>query len=164
MKKNKKQHLLNREIKASQVRVAEQGIMSFNEALELAESQEMDLVLIGANASPPVCKIMNYEKFIYEQSKKPKQKSLDMKEVKLSLNISENDISYRIKQIINFLEKGHSVKITLFLKGRELMFVDNAMLVVLKFILNLKEYCVVQSEPKLEDKKITSFIKPLTKK
>ena len=120
MNKNKQQHLLNNEIRATEVRVADLGVMSFKDAMNLATSKEMDLVLIGANAVPPVCRIMNYEKFLYDQTKKEKDKpkSLEMKEIKVGPNTAENDLGYRIKHMIEFLQKGHSVKITMQFKGR----------------------------------------------
>ena len=96
MNKQKKQHLLNREIRANEVRVDGQ-VMRLSEALQEAESQNLDLVLIAPNATPPVCRIINYEKFMYEQSKKDKQKpkTLEMKEIKVGPNTGENDLAYR---------------------------------------------------------------------
>ena len=122
MAKKKREHLLNGEIRATEVRLPEEGIVKTTEAIRIAESQDMDLVLINASSSPPVCRIMNYEKFIYEQNKKPKNKSLDIKEIKLGPNTAENDLSYRAKHIIEFLQKGHKVKISLQFTINSLMF------------------------------------------
>lgn len=102
----KKQHKLNSEIIAKEVRVAEEGgIMALSAALQIAESRNMDLVLINDKTVPVICKIMNYEKFIYELSKKPKNKGLDVKEIKLGPNTTDNDLEYRIKHMVEFLKK-----------------------------------------------------------
>lgn len=160
MKKNIKQHLINREIKATEVRIADVGVMSFNEALTLAESKDMDLVLVGSNAHPPVVKIMNYEKFLYEQSKKDKPKVLEIKEIKVGPNTSENDLGYRIKHMIEFLKKGHKVKITMQFKGREMAFVNKGELLILNMIKGVEEYGLPESMPLLENKKMFVTIRP----
>jgi len=164
MNNKKKQHSINREIRANEVRVVDVGVMSFYDALKLAESKEMDLVLVGASANPPVCKIMNYDKFLYEQGKKEKQKSPELKEIKVGPNTSENDLSYRIKHMVEFLEKGHRIKLTMKFKGREMAYLDKGMELILKLILTVKEVGVAESMPKLEGKQIIGFIKPITKK
>ena len=163
MNKNKKQHLLNKEIRATEVRV-EGTIMSFLEALNQAESQDLDLVLVAPNATPPVCKIMNYEKFIYEQSKKPKNKTLEVKEIKLGPNISENDLEYRVKHMVEFLKKGHRVKISLQFRGRQMQHIDLGQEQILKMILAVEEYGSAEAMPKLEGKRMFCIVKPkLTK-
>ena len=166
MNKNKQQHLLNNEIRATEVRVADLGVMSFKDAMNLATSKEMDLVLIGANAVPPVCRIMNYEKFLYDQTKKEKDKpkSLEMKEIKVGPNTAENDLGYRIKHMIEFLQKGHSVKITMQFKGREMAYVQNGEALILKLILAVEDYGTPESMPKLEGKRMFATIKPKSKK
>lgn len=164
MKKSKKEHKLNREIIAPEVRVGEHGILTLKEALALADEKEMDLVLISETAVPPVCKIMDYEKFMYEQSKKPKNKGLDVKEIKLGPNTSDNDIEYRTKHIIEFLQKGHKVKLTMQFKGRQMAFVDKGQELMLKLILSIEEYGSAEAMPKLEGKKMISTLKPKTKK
>jgi translation initiation factor IF-3 len=107
---------------------------------------------------------MDYEKFMYEQSKKPKNKSLDVKEIKLGPNTSDNDIEYRTKHIIEFLQKGHKVKLTMQFKGRQMAFVDKGQEIMLKLILSIEEYGSAESMPKLEGKKMISTLKPKTKK
>jgi translation initiation factor IF-3 len=167
IKKNKqkeKQHKLNSEINYPTVRVGEHGILTIKEAQKIADEQELDLVLINENGQPPVCKIMNYEKFIYELSKKSKQKSLDVKEIKLGPNTSENDISYRVKHIIEFLNKGHKVKLTMQFRGREMMFVDKGQELMLNFIISVEEHGSAESIPKLEGKKLQCTLKPKAKK
>jgi len=164
MNKKKKQHLLNREIRANEVRVTEGGIMSLDSAIALAESKEMDLVLINEHSVPPVCKIMNYEKFIYELGKKPKNKTLEMKEIKLGPNTSENDLSYRLKHMIEFLQKGHKVKISMQFKGREMSYIDNGKALLLKVIVSVEEYGVPEAMPSMEGKKMFVTLKPKSNK
>jgi translation initiation factor IF-3 len=159
-----KQHKLNSEIKHPTVRVAEHGVMALKEAQKLADDQELDLVLINENAQLPVCKIMNYQKFIYQQSKAPKQKSLDVKEIKLGPNTSENDLLYRIKHIIEFLNKGHRVKLTMQFRGREMAFVDKGQALMLKLIVSVEDHGSAESVPKLEGKKLQCMLKPKSKK
>jgi len=165
-KNKKKQHLLNREIRATEVRVTDDGIMPFFDALKLAESQDMDLVLMSPNANPPVCKIMNYEKFLYEQMKKEKDKPkpLEMKEIKVGPNTDENDLDYRIKHIIEFLNKGHKVKITMQFKGREMAYVAKGEALILKLMLAVTEHGVAEAMPKLEGKKMFVTLRPKTNK
>jgi translation initiation factor IF-3 len=165
MNKNKKQHLLNREIRATEVRV-DGTVMRLSEALQEAESQNLDLVLVAPNAVPPVCRIINYEKFIYEQNKKDKQKpkSLEMKEIKVGPNTGENDLEYRIKHITEFLQKGHKVKITMQFRGREMAYVDNGKELLLRMLVAVEDHGIAESMPKLEGKRMFATIRPKPKK
>ena len=161
MNKKKKLHLINREIRAYEVRVADSGVMPLSEALALAESQNKDLVHINeGGGGTPVCKIMNYEKFIYESNKKPKNKSLDLKEIKVGPNTSENDLGYRVKQMIEFLNKGHKVKVTMQFRGREMMHLENGQKIMLKMILDVQESGSAEALPKFEGKKLFCLLKP----
>jgi translation initiation factor IF-3 len=146
------------------VRVGEHGVITVKEAQKMADEQELDLVLINENAQPPVCKIMNYEKFIYQQNKAVKNKSLDVKEIKLGPNTSENDLSYRTKHICEFLDKGHKVKLTMQFRGREMAFVDKGQEVMLKLIVSVEDHGSAESVPKLEGKKLQCTLKPKPKK
>ena len=122
--------MLNDQIRASEVRClgddgTQYGIISRNEALEKAEELGLDLVLIAPDAKPPVCKIMNYGKFKYQQDKKlkeakKKQKVIEIKEIKLSVKIAQNDVNYKVKHAREFLEEGKHVKFRVFLRGREM--------------------------------------------
>lgn len=122
--------MLNHEIRASEVRClgddgTQYGIISRNEALEKADALGLDLVLIAPDAKPPVCKIMNYGKFKYQEEKKKKeakknQKIIEVKEIKLSVKIADNDINYKIKHAREFLLAGKHVKFRVFLRGREM--------------------------------------------
>ncbi len=165
MAKKKREHKLNDEIIARVVRV-DGVVMSIQEALSKAEQAEMDLVLINENADPKICRILNYEKFLYEQKRKEKDKSktLEVKEIKLGPNTSENDLSYRSKHIIEFLNKGHKVKLTMQFRGREMVFVSNGELVMLKLIDSISEHGLPESMPKMEGKRMQCLLKPRPKK
>ena len=121
---------INEEIRNVEVRCVGEdgevfGVMSRDEALKLADREGLDLVLIAPNANPPVCKIMNYSKFRYQQEKKlketkKKQKIIEVKEIKLSAKIAQNDINYKVKHAKEFLSEGKHVRFRVFLKGREM--------------------------------------------
>ena len=125
-----KEVLLNDDIRASEVRClgddgTQYGVISRNKALSIAEGLGLDLVLIAPDAKPPVCKVMDYGKFKYQQVKKQKeakkkQKTIEVKEIKLSVKIAQNDINYKIKHAREFLEEGKHVKFRVFLRGREM--------------------------------------------
>lgn len=129
MSKNK-DVILNDDIRASEVRClgddgTQYGVISRNKALSIAEGLGLDLVLVAPDAKPPVCKIMDYGKFKYQQVKKQKeakkkQKSIEVKEIKLSVKIAQNDINYKIKHAREFLKEGKHVKFRVFLRGREM--------------------------------------------
>jgi len=125
-----KEVFLNEDIPASEVRCIGDngevyGIISKAQALQIAEREGVDLVLIAPDAKPPVCKVMNYSKFRYQQEKKlkeakKKQKIIEIKEIKLSAKIAQNDINYKVKHAKEFLSSGKHVKLRVFLKGREM--------------------------------------------
>lgn len=160
MKKQKKQHLTNQEIRVTEVRVTDEGVMSVSDAIKLAQSKFMDLVLINDKSNPPICKIMNYEKFIYELGKKPKNKALEVKEIKLGPHTAENDLAYRAKHIIEFLQKGHKVKISLQFRGREMAHIDIGKAILLKLVVAVEEHGVLEALPNMEGKKMFAYLKP----
>jgi translation initiation factor IF-3 len=160
MNKKKKKHLINGEIRATEVRVTDEGIMSIQEANRLAISKEMDLVLLNDKTNPPICKIMNYEKFIYDEGKKGKTKALEVKEIKFGPNTSDNDVEYRVKHIIEFLQKGHKVKLSLQFRGREMAHIDRGKELMLKVILAIEEFGMAESMPSMEGKKMFATLKP----
>ena len=162
--KLRKEHKINGEIRATELRLAEEGIMSLTDALSLAESKEMDLVMINESAVPPICKIMNYEKFLYEKSKKPKNKSLPIKEIKLSTYIADNDIDYKTKHAIEFLTKGHKVKLSLQFRGREMAHIKIGQEIMLKFILAVESCGGAEALPTMEGKKMYCILKPKNNK
>jgi translation initiation factor IF-3 len=167
-KQKERQHKLNNEITALQIRMTGDGfkgeIVTLKEALSLANKQELDLVLLNENNGIGVCKIMNYEKYVYNQTKQQKQKSLDIKEIKLGPNTSENDLSYRTKHIIEFLDKGHRVKLTMQFRGRQMAFVEKGQEVMLNLIVSIEEHGSAESIPKLEGKRLQCTLKPKAKK
>lgn len=164
MKTKERKHLINEEIKNPQIRLPEIGVVDLNEALSLANSQNMDLVLFNVdNNNVGICKILKYEKFLYEQIKNNKPKKIEIKEIKIGPNISENDLNYRINHIIDFLKKGHKVKITMEFRGREMSYIDNAKTLFLNFLVKLEEFSIAEFMPKLEGKKMFTVIRPKTK-
>lgn len=126
----KNKHFINEDIIADKVKVISEngeqlGILDLDEAIEIAQSKKMDLVLVGMNANPKVCRIMDYGKFLFEQSKREKanrrlSKANEMKEIRISSNIAEHDINHKAKLVKDFIEKDHKVKITMRLRGREM--------------------------------------------
>ena len=129
--------------------------MPTKEALELAGKENLDLVLVAPNSKPVVCKIMNYGKYKFEQSKKEKeakkkQKVLEIKELRVTPNIEEHDFGFKSKNARKFLEAGNKVKITLRFRGREVNNVKAGEVVLNKFIESLQDIAVVEKQPKLE--------------
>lgn len=167
MKKQNRKEKLNEEIKNQKIRLTGNlfngEIVSLKEALFKAKELGLDLVLFSENNEIGICKIMNYEKFIYELGKKPKPKSLEVKEIKMGPNTAENDLAYRTKHIIEFLEKGHRVKLSMRFKGREMMYVNKGMELMLKLILSVEKHGVSDALPKLEGKQIIANLKPISK-
>lgn len=167
MKKQNRKEKLNHEIKNKKIRLSGDGfngeIVTLKEALDKANDLDLDLVLVSENNDIGICKIMNYEKFLYDQSKKDKPKVLELKEIKVGPNTSENDLTYRIKQISEFLGKGHKVKISMQFKGREMIHVTKGETLILKLLVDLEEYGVAEAMPKLEGKRMFVTIKPFKK-
>ena len=131
------------------------GIVSTKEALEIAERENLDLVLVAPNGNPPVCKIMNYGKYKFEQAKKEKeakkkQKVLEIKELRVTPNIEEHDFGFKSKNARKFLEDGNKVKITVRFRGREVNNTKAGEAVLNKFIGALEDISIVERKPKLE--------------
>lgn len=164
MKKQNRKEKLNDEIKHQKIRLIGDGfngeIISLKDALLKANELELDLVLISENNEIGVCKIINYEKFIYELGKKPKPKILDLKEIKLGPNTTDNDLEYRSKHMAEFLQRGHKVKVTLQFRGREIAFINKGEEVILKLILSVKDFGTPETLPKMEGKKMIVIVKP----
>lgn len=141
------------------------GIKETQEAINLAKEQELDLVEVGPKAEPPVCKIMDFGKFLYELEKterkhKAKQKSGELKELRLSLKIGQHDLDMRKNRSREFLQKGNKVKISLRLVGREAMFADQAFTILNNFIQDLADQSTIIQAPKREGKIISATIQP----
>ena len=159
---------INEEIRARELRVVgpenEQiGIMSGREALALAEEKHLDLVEIAPNAKPPVARIMNYGKYRYELSRKEKeakkkQKTIDIKEVRLSPNIDTNDLKTKVNAARKFLSKGDRVKVTLRFRGREMAHMSSSKHVLDDFAELLTDIAVVEKAPKIEGRSMTMFL------
>ena len=161
---------INEEIRAREVRVitadGEQlGIMSGRAAQQLAVERHLDLVEIAPTAKPPVCKIMDYGKFRYEQQKREKearkkQKTFDIKEVKLRPGIEDHDFIVKYKNAVRFLEDGDKVKVTIMFRGRELSHPELGEVLLNKMAEQLKEIAVVERVPKLEGKNMIMIVAP----
>ena len=150
----------NGQIRAKEVQVISEtgeklGVLSLKEALNIAEEKRLDLVLVAPNGNPPVCKIMNYGKYKFEQSKKEKearkkQKAIEVKEIRITPNIEEHDFGFKLKNARKFIEDGNKLKITVKFRGRE---INNSKLgedVLNRFIEGLEDIASVDRKPKLE--------------
>ncbi|MCM1038796.1 MAG: translation initiation factor IF-3 [Ruminococcus sp.] len=159
---------INEQIRDKEVRVigedGEQlGIMSAKEALKLAEEAGVDLVKIAPTAKPPVCKIVDYGKFKYEQTRKEKearkkQKTIEIKEIRLSPNIDTNDLNTKINAARKFITKGDRVKVTLRFRGREMTHMNNSKHILDDFAEALAEIAVIEKAPKVEGRSMTMFL------
>lgn len=139
------------------------GIMSSTEALKLAKEEELDLVLIAPNAAPPVCKIIDYGKYRYELARKEKeakkkQRIIETKEVRLSPNIEENDLTTKAKAARKFLEKGNKVKVTLRFRGREMSHMSKTKYILDDFAEQLSDIAVVDKPAKVEGRSLVMIL------
>lgn len=170
----KEQHNINRKIRVPMVRlvgdnIPEQGVVATNEALKLADDLGLDLVEISPNADPPVCKITDYSKFLYQQKKKQKElkqkaQKVVLKEIRFGPNTDEHDFSFKLKHAIKFLEEGAKVKAFVFFKGRSILYKEQGEILLLRFAQELTELGTVEQLPRLEGKRMTIFISPKKKK
>lgn len=165
---------INEGIRAKQVRlvgenVENQGVVSTTEALRLAHELELDLVEISPNADPPVCRIIDFQKFLYQQKKKQKEiKSktvkVIIKEIRFGPNTDDHDYNFKLKHAINFLEDGSKVKAFVFFKGRSILYKEQGEILLLRFAQDLEEYGKVEQLPKLEGKRMIMTISAKPKK
>ncbi len=172
MSKDKKKDdvIMNEMITVKEVRCTSDegtnyGIISTADAIKLADEMGLDLVLIAPDAKPPVAKIMDYGKFRYQQEKKKKeakknQKVIVIKEIKLSVKIAENDISYKVKHAREFIEEGNHVKFRVFLKGREMANPQSGIDVLNKIWPMIEDIAVMDKEPKLEGRYVNMMALP----
>lgn len=161
---------INEEIRDREIRVVgkdgeQLGIMSSKEALRLAEEADLDLVKIAPTANPPVCKIMNYGKYRFEQAKREKearknQKVVDLKEIRLSLNIDTHDFETKVGHAKRFLGSGDKVKVSIRLRGRENGHPEIGLSIMGKFAEACEEFCVVEKKAKLDGRQILMFLAP----
>lgn len=139
-------------------------ITTTKEAIELAKKMEMDLIEISPT-TPPVCKIMDYNKFLYEKKQMKKRqeknnKKIKLKEIRMTYNTGEHDFNFKLKHAINFLQDGDKVKVFIFFSGREINFRPQGELLLLKFIDQLKEYGKIENLPKLDGPRLWVIIQP----
>lgn len=161
---------LNEEIRASEVRCVGDdgevyGVISRDEALDIANKMGLDLVLIAPDAKPPVCKIMDYGKYRYQQEKKQKeakkkQKVIEVKEIKLGVKIAQNDINYKVKHAREFLESGKHVKFRVFLKGREMSSPEAGVVLLNRIWESVNDIADRDKEPLLEGRYVNMLVTP----
>lgn len=158
----KQELLTNEQIREAKVQVINEngekiGVLNTNEAIDLAIQKSLDLVLVAPNGNPPVCKIMNYGKYKFEQAKKEKearknQKVFEVKELRITPNIDEHDFNFKCKNAKKFIEDGNKVKITVRFRGRELNYVKAGEEALNRFAENLTDIAVIEKRPVLEGK------------
>jgi len=163
----------NEYIRVEEVQLIDQegnniGVVKTYKALEMAKEAGLDLVEVGPNVKPPVCKIMDYKKFLYEKKKKEKElkaksHKTEIKEIRFSPNTDDHDLDFKKKHAIKFLGEGAKVKIYVQFKGRAIMFKDRGELLLLQFAQSLEEYGALESMPNLEGKRMIAFIAPKKK-
>ena len=167
--KNEDTNQINDEIRASEVRLVgdnvEQGIYPIDEALKIAEGLELDLILIATQAEPPVCRVMDYQKFKFQQRKhakeqKAKSTKLVVKEIRFGPQTDEHDYNFKLKHAIGFLKEGAKVKSYVFFKGRSILFKEQGEVLLLRFANDLEEYGKLDQMPVLEGKRMTIMLSP----
>ncbi|GAB3712146.1 translation initiation factor IF-3 [Spirosoma flavus] len=160
---------VNERILAREVRVVgenvEQGIYDINKAQAMAKAQQLDLVEVSPNAVPPVCRIVDYSKFKYEQKKKQKEIKANatkvvIKEIRFGPNTDDHDFEFKLKHAINFLKEGAKVKAYVQFVGRAIVFKDRGSNLLDRFAKGLEEYGRIEAEPKLEGKRMSMFFAP----
>jgi len=173
MKPGEGEFNINMQIRAREVRLIaegiEPGVFSIQRALEIADEQELDLVEISPNAEPPVCKVIDYKKFLFERRKKAKeaksnQIKQDIKEIRFGPNTDDHDFDFKLKHGEEFLKEGHKVKAYVFFKGRSIVYKERGEVLLLQFAQKLAELGKVDMLPKLEGKKMTLIMSPKPKK
>lgn len=162
-------HNINGDIKAEEVRLVgdnvEVGVYAVQKALELAREQELDLVEISPNAVPPVCKIIDYRKFLYEQKKrekviKAKATKVIIKEIRFGPQTDDHDFEFKKRHAEKFLKEGAKLKAFVFFKGRSIVYKDQGEILLLRLAQELEEFGKVEQMPQLEGKRMTMFIAP----
>ena len=162
--------MINEEIRDREVRVVDQngdqlGIMSSRDALALADERQLDLVKIAPQARPPVCKLMDYGKYRFEQSKKERefrknQKVITVKEVRLSATIEDHDVDVKYKNAVKFLKDGNKVKVTIRFRGRQITHSEIGRQIMMEFAERIKDYGTVDKAPSIEGRSMSMFITP----
>jgi translation initiation factor IF-3 len=165
---------INHQIRVPEVRlvgdnIEDQGVVKIQDALRKADELELDLVEISPNADPPVCKIIDYQKFLYSQKKKQKElkakaAKIIVKEIRFGPNTDDHDYNFKLKHAEKFLQEGAKVKAYVFFKGRSILYNEQGEILLLRFANALEEIGKVEQLPKLEGKRMTIFITPKKKK
>lgn len=167
------QYRINQHIREKEVRLVgdnvEQGVYAIDVARQMAESQQLDLVEISPNAVPPVCRIIDYQKFLYQQRKrlkdqKAKSTKIVVKEIRFGPQTDEHDYNFKLKHAIEFLKEGSKVKAYVFFRGRSILFKEQGEVLLLRFSNDLEAYGKVENMPVLEGKRMIVMIAPLSKK
>ena len=165
----KGQHRINEQIRAKEVRIVgdniESAVYPIQQALRMAEEHGADLVEISPNAVPPVCRIIDYSKFLYQLKKrakeqKAKQVKVNVKEIRFGPQTDEHDYNFKLKHAIGFLQDGDKVKAYVFFKGRSILFKEQGEVLLLRFANDLEEYAKVEQMPLLEGKRMTIALSP----
>ena len=169
-KKDENELNINEEITAPQVRlvgdnIAEPGIYPIAKAMQMADELELDLVEISAKADPPVCKILDYQKYLYQQKKKAKEMKSNaskvvIKEIRFGPNTDEHDFQFKLKHAQEFLQEGSKVKASIFFRGRSIMFKDQGEKQLLRFAVELEDYGRPENMPVLEGKRMIMMLTP----
>jgi len=163
---------INEHIRAREVRLVGDnvtpGIYSIHEARKIADELELDLVEISPNAEPPVCKILDYQKYLYQQKKKAKEikaksTKIVVKEIRFGPQTDDHDYNFKLKHAVGFLQEGAKVKAYVFFKGRSILFKDQGEVLLLRFANDLEEYGKVEQMPLLEGKRMIIMISPKKK-
>jgi translation initiation factor IF-3 len=145
------------------------GVYPLSDALKMADELELDLVEISPNADPPVCKIVDFQKFLYQQKKKQKEikaktTKVVVKEIRFGPNTDDHDYNFKLKHAISFLEDGSKVKAFVFFKGRSILYKEQGEILLLRFAQDLEEYGKVEQLPRLEGKRMIMTLSPKPKK
>lgn len=165
-------HRINEKIFARQIRLVQEGtepvVMATSEALKKAEEAGLDLVEISPKADPPVCKVLDYKKFLYNQKKKDKelkakQSKVVLKEIRFGPNTDDHDFDFKLAHAKKFLQEGNKVKAYVFFRGRTIVFKDRGEILLLRLAQELAEYGVIEQMPKLEGKRMIMMINPKKK-
>jgi translation initiation factor IF-3 len=167
---NIKDFQINEQIRDKELRVIDEtgamlGIISLQEALRLADEKEMDLVKVSPDAKPPVCKILDYGKFRYEQSRREKdskrnQKVVTVKEVRTSVRVQDHDLNVKVKNIQKFIGDGDKVKVSVRLRGREMVYADKGRDLLLRIKDMLGEDCLIEKAPRVEGRNYIMYLTP----
>ena len=166
--KMKNQYRVNEQIRVREVRIVSDGnstVMPTRHALDMAREQGVDLVEISPNAQPPVCRLIDYSKFLYQQKKhakemKAKQVKIEVKEIRFGPQTDEHDYNFKLKHAQEFLSEGNKVRAYVFFRGRSILFKEQGEVLLLRFANDLEEYAKVEQLPKLDGKKMFLYLAP----